>query len=88
MDPVYKVPAERAKAILIALCSEESSLILQRVTTMISQMDKLDSRMPPGKKRKVESAMLVCVQCQEPFYEDRNSDQACRYHDGQSQLEV
>lgn len=82
MDAIYNVPAERAKAILIALCNENPSL-RYRAKSMLSQMEKLDSQVPPGKKRKAESAVKVCVQCQEPFYEEDNCDQACRYHSGQ-----
>lgn len=87
MDRITNTTAEKAHSILIALCSDDASL-RNRATLYLDQMDVLDAAFTStssnlrGTKRKAESAIKICVQCQEPFYEEDNADKACRYHEG------
>ncbi|CAJ2504067.1 Uu.00g114610.m01.CDS01 [Anthostomella pinea] len=36
-----------------------------------------------GPKKKADTGMEYCVQCDEPFYEDENHKKACCWHDGE-----
>ncbi|KAI1318977.1 hypothetical protein F5Y16DRAFT_111538 [Xylariaceae sp. FL0255] len=40
-----------------------------------------------SKKRKAESEISICVQCQEPYYTNENDDKACLYHTGELYLD-
>lgn len=91
MDQIISAPAENAKAVLIALCSDDSSL-RSRAHELLDDIDALRNESAPsdnqGVKRKADSTIAVCVQCQEPFYEDDNTSRACRYHSGSSTAAV
>jgi hypothetical protein len=88
MERLVNMSEAKAKAILLALCSDDP-LLTRRASQFLDQMETLERRVTAtagdqqgGTKRKAQSTIKVCIQCQEPFYEEDNNDKACRYHDG------
>ncbi|KAI8629521.1 hypothetical protein F5Y19DRAFT_433302 [Xylariaceae sp. FL1651] len=91
MQRFNDIPEAKAKTILIALCSDDSALAA-RASRFLAHIESLERRMTAGDhqkgtKRKAKSAIKICIQCQEPFYEEDNSDKACRYHDGELEVD-
>ncbi|GAP87379.1 hypothetical protein SAMD00023353_2700310 [Rosellinia necatrix] len=85
MDRLLSVPDAKAKSILLALCSDDGSLA-HRASEFLDLIETLEKKPPTldpaNLKRKATSEIKICVQCQEPFYEEENGDKACTYHDG------
>ncbi|KAI1268503.1 hypothetical protein F5Y18DRAFT_375613 [Xylariaceae sp. FL1019] len=90
LDRLDKIPEAKAKTILIALCSDDSSLH-RKATKYLDQMESLErsatANQPGGLKRKASSTIKICVQCQEPFYEEENTKTGCRYHKGELEVD-
>lgn len=82
MDSITSASGENAKIVLNALCAD-NSVLRARAKKLLEDVDTLASvSAKQGTKRKAESIIQICVKCQEAFYEDENSDRACRYHSG------
>ncbi|CAN8101493.1 unnamed protein product [Discula destructiva] len=86
VDRIASASAENAKAVLVALCNSDAS-IRARAKVLLKDIDALVAAVSAtsqkqGVKRKADSVIKVCVKCQEPFYEEDNSNRACRYHSG------
>ncbi len=77
MEDLVNIPEAKAKSILLALCSDDSALA-RRASEMLGRMEALERR----PKRKADSIIKICLQCQDPFHEEDNNVNACRYHDG------
>ncbi|KAJ4397843.1 hypothetical protein N0V93_002080 [Gnomoniopsis smithogilvyi] len=89
MDRISGTSAEKAKSVLIALCTVDPSL-RSRAQKLLDAMDSLESVHSvekKGKKRKAESTIKICTKCQDPFYEEENSSKACRYHSGSLEVD-
>ncbi|TRX88312.1 hypothetical protein FHL15_010816 [Xylaria flabelliformis] len=86
MGRLANIPEIHAKSILIALCADDS-VLERRALNLLKQIAAFESQVATknyqkGTKRKAQSAVMICVQCQSPFHEEDNDDKACRYHDG------
>ncbi|KAI8954489.1 hypothetical protein F4801DRAFT_533397 [Xylaria longipes] len=87
MQRLSNIPEAKAKSILLALCSDNSQLERRA----LQFLDHIDARQhhvaagdhQRGTKRKAGPPIKICVQCQDAFYEEENGDKACRYHDGE-----
>ncbi|KAI0454731.1 hypothetical protein F5B21DRAFT_473958 [Xylaria acuta] len=92
MTRLTNMPEAKAKSILLALCADDSTLE-RRALKFLDHMEALESRVTgggdhqKGTKRKAQSAIMICVQCQGPFHEEDNHDTACRYHDGDLEVD-
>lgn len=88
MFELETISPEAAKAILLAICDNDP-YTHNRALSMLFISSKQDTATPPstpqkqGTKRKAESDFLKCGKCQEPYYEEDNSEKACWYHTGQ-----
>ncbi|KAI1735326.1 hypothetical protein F4680DRAFT_470084 [Xylaria scruposa] len=85
MGRLASIPEAKAKAILLALCADDSALE-RRAWEFLQEIEDFESELAAGNhekgtKRKAESTIMICIQCQSPFYEEDNDDKACRYHD-------
>lgn len=82
MESITSASGESAKIVLNALCADDS-VLRERAKKLLEDVDALASASAKtGSKRKADSVIQICVKCQEAFYEDENSDKACRYHSG------
>ncbi|KAI0550645.1 hypothetical protein F4679DRAFT_200268 [Xylaria curta] len=86
MGRLANISEAKAKSILLALCADDSALE-QRAWEFLQEIEGFESESAAGNhekgtKRKAESTIMICIQCQSPFYEEDNDDKACRYHDG------
>ncbi|KAI0602638.1 hypothetical protein F4775DRAFT_534852, partial [Biscogniauxia sp. FL1348] len=77
MEKITNAPDHIVRAALIALCND--STIRHKA---VEYIDKMSSGVAGGRKRKAESAVKICVKCQDPFREEDNGPKACRFHDG------
>ncbi|KAI3319157.1 hypothetical protein HD806DRAFT_510167 [Xylariaceae sp. AK1471] len=91
MQRLVNMPEAQAKAILLVLCSDDS-MLEKRASKLLDRMETLEGHVTAGNhqtgtKRKAQSVIKVCIQCQEPFYEEDNGDKACKYHDGELEVD-
>ncbi|KAI0478154.1 hypothetical protein F4859DRAFT_478747 [Xylaria cf. heliscus] len=87
MERLVNMPEAQAKAILLALCSDNLQL-RDRTREFLDQIESLEhpttaGSHPRGTKRKARSSIKICVQCQSPFYEEDNIGKVCIYHNGE-----
>lgn len=75
-EVVKSISGDQAKAILLSLCI--SPAICSKVASYAKRLNQEES-----KKRKPESSIAICVQCDQPFYQDDNDDTSCVHHDGE-----
>ncbi|RFU78435.1 hypothetical protein TARUN_3782 [Trichoderma arundinaceum] len=75
-EVVRNISGDQAKAILLSLCT--NPVICSKVATYAKRLNQEKS----AKERKPESAIAICVQCDEPFYQEDNNDNSCVHHDG------
>ncbi|KAK1247405.1 hypothetical protein MKX07_002314 [Trichoderma sp. CBMAI-0711] len=75
-EVVRNIPNDQAKAILLSLCTNPA--ICAKVASYAKRLDEEAS----SKKRKPDSAIAICVQCDQPYYEEDNDDTSCVHHDG------
>jgi hypothetical protein len=86
MDALSHASDSTIRAILTALCSDDR--VRAKALGYLDVLEpgaKVKARsigmsQPDTKKRKRTPALSICVQCDEPFYED--SQEKCRYHSG------
>ncbi|KAM0250725.1 hypothetical protein ACHAQJ_008480 [Trichoderma viride] len=74
-EVIKSISGDQAKAILLYLCT--SPVICSKVVSYAKRLDQEESR-----KRKPESSIAICVQCDQPFHQDDNDDSSCVHHDG------
>ncbi|KAI0861784.1 hypothetical protein F4860DRAFT_159117 [Xylaria cubensis] len=91
MGRLANIPEAQAKSILIALCADDS-VLERRALNFLGQVEAFESQVATrnhqtGTKRKAQSAVMICVQCQSPFHEEDNYNKACRYHDGNLEVD-
>ncbi|KAI0436694.1 hypothetical protein F4803DRAFT_566649 [Xylaria telfairii] len=91
MERLVNIPETKAKSILLALCSDNSQL-KERALQFLQDIDALEHDMTAGDhqkgtKRKAQSAIMICIQCQSPFYEEDNGDRKCKYHNGKLEVD-
>ncbi|KAI1753970.1 hypothetical protein F4782DRAFT_494610 [Xylaria castorea] len=91
MGRLANIPEAKAKSILLALCADDS-ILERRALRFLDHMEALERQVAAGGhqkggKRKAQSAIMICVQCQDPFHEEDNHDKACRYHDGDLEVD-
>lgn len=90
MDALYHASDSTVRAILTALCDDRR--VYAKALQYLDLLEpgaktKAKSAAMSGtdsKKRKPISTLSICVQCDEPFYED--STEKCRYHYGKSRF--
>ncbi|QYS97456.1 hypothetical protein H0G86_004688 [Trichoderma simmonsii] len=75
-EAVRNISGDQAKAILLSLCTNH--VIRAKVASYAKRLDQEES----SKKRKPESTIAICVQCDQPFYEEDNDETSCVHHDG------
>lgn len=81
MEGILKASDAEAKKILVALCGDTPGLA-RRAADHLNRMRAMADESKQGVKRKADSTISICIQCQEPFVEEDNNDKACRYHAG------
>ncbi|KAI1761370.1 hypothetical protein GGR53DRAFT_469369 [Hypoxylon sp. FL1150] len=88
-DALVKAPENVVRAILIALCSDadinrKANGYLKKITskTASEASKSSDATETNARKRKASVDVSICVQCQQPFYKDENNAQACKFHNG------
>ena len=74
-DVLKAISAEDARSILIFLCND--SRVCQKATSLAAKFLSVSAR-----KRKAESSVAICVQCDEVFEPDHNITKDCQYHSG------
>ncbi|KAI4867798.1 hypothetical protein F4820DRAFT_445621 [Hypoxylon rubiginosum] len=93
-DALAKAPDNVVRAILIALCSDSD--INRKANAYLKKIaSKTDSQVPTKsntsgtntRKRKATEEVHICVQCQQPFYKDENNAQACKFHNGDLEVD-
>lgn len=92
MESLANIPEAKAKSILLALCADNSHL-RERALQFLQDIDALEDDVAAGNyqkgtKRKAQSLIMICIQCQSPFYEEDNSDKDCEYHNGKCDIYV
>ncbi|PNP54447.1 hypothetical protein THARTR1_05004 [Trichoderma harzianum] len=75
-EAVRNISGDQAKAILLSLCTNPA--IRAKVASYAKRLDQEES----SKKRKPESTIAICVQCDQPFYEEDNDETSYVHHDG------
>ncbi|KAH8159417.1 hypothetical protein CIB48_g8840 [Xylaria polymorpha] len=91
MESLANIPEAKAKSILLALCADNSHL-RERALQFLQDIDALEDDVAAGNyqkgtKRKAQSLIMICIQCQSPFYEEDNSDKDCEYHNGELEVD-
>ncbi|XXG94490.1 hypothetical protein Hte_000747 [Hypoxylon texense] len=89
-EALAKAPDNVVRAILIGLCSTDDDINRQANAYLKKITSKTDSQSPNksnasntnARKRKATEEVHICVQCQQPFYENENNAQACKFHNG------
>ncbi|KAL6702176.1 hypothetical protein J3F84DRAFT_356992 [Trichoderma pleuroticola] len=76
-EAVRNISGDQAKAILLSLCTNPA---IRAVASYAKRLDQEES----SKKRKPESTIAICVQCDQPFYEEDNDETSYVHHDGMS----
>lgn len=79
-EVVRNIPNDQAKAILLSLCTNPA--ICAKVATYAKRLDEEAL----SKKHKPDSTIAICVQCDQPYYEEDNDDTSCVHHDGELSL--
>jgi hypothetical protein len=74
-EVVKSISGNQAKAILLALCNTPA--ICSKVASYAKRLNQEES-----KKRKPESSIAICVQCDQPFDREDNDDNICVHHEG------
>ncbi|KAM0292246.1 hypothetical protein ACHAO9_003219 [Fusarium lateritium] len=82
--PLYKemalqAPEQQLRAILLALC--DSSSVRSRAENHYRALKAADNP-STGLKRKAANDLFVCVQCDEAFSQEDNTETSCWYHPG------
>ncbi|KAK3935499.1 hypothetical protein QBC46DRAFT_397417 [Diplogelasinospora grovesii] len=93
MDALYLASDKTVRAILTALCDD--SEVKDKALAYLDRLEpeaKVKARAPGmgesiNKKRKAESEIKICVQCDDTFLEDDNSPRNCRYHSGDMEMD-
>ncbi|KAI1501863.1 hypothetical protein F5X99DRAFT_408671 [Biscogniauxia marginata] len=89
MEKITNASDHLIRATLIALCNDSD--IRNKAEEYIDKMTSLQEdaahENAGGHKRKAESTIKICVQCQDSFYEEDNGPRACRYHDGELEID-
>ncbi|KAI0019717.1 hypothetical protein F4780DRAFT_780210 [Xylariomycetidae sp. FL0641] len=85
MERIAQAPDATARAVLKALCHDldiqkRALVYLDRIEATQKQVPNDD---PANRKRKAESEIHLCVQCENPFYEEDNHSKACEFHEGE-----
>lgn len=84
--PLYKemallAPEQQLRAILLALCDDRSTRALaENHYRALKAADNPST----GLKRKAADDLFVCVQCDEAFTQESNTETSCWYHPGLS----
>lgn len=81
-EVVRNLPNDQAKAILLSLSTNPA--ICAKIASYAKRLDEEAS----SKKRKPESTIAICVQCDQPYYEEDNDDTSCVHHDGEFSLPI
>lgn len=76
-EVVKAIPNDQARAILLSLCTNPA--ICAKVASYAKRLDEEAA----SKKRKPDSTIAICVQCDQPYYEEDNDDSSCVHHDGE-----
>ncbi|KAK5993806.1 hypothetical protein PT974_07243 [Cladobotryum mycophilum] len=82
LDLIKTIPGDHAQAILLFLCANNS--ILKKAA---SHARGLASRTTGPLKRKAESVIAICVQCDQPFDTNENTEKDCIYHNGELEVD-
>jgi hypothetical protein len=72
-------PEQQLRAILLALCDDRS--VRARAENHYRALKAADNP-STGLKRKAANDLFVCVQCDEAFTQEDNTETSCRYHPG------
>ena len=82
IDELFQAPEDQTRAILRALCQDTQ--ILRRALRYFESLQSLHAIHGRDgiSKRKSDDEILICVQCDDAFYECFNYKKSCYYHWG------
>ena len=83
-EMVRLAPEHQLRAILLALCDDPA--VLKRALNHYSALKAADNP-TTGLKRKAYNDLFVCVQCDEAFTNEDNTEESCRYHPGKPTIQ-
>ncbi|KAF5551761.1 hypothetical protein FNAPI_7367 [Fusarium napiforme] len=78
-EMVHLAPEQHVRAILLALLDDPS--VKARALNHYSRLKAADNPVT-GLKRKAMNDLFVCVQCDQAFTHQDNTETSCRYHPG------
>ncbi|RBR23563.1 uncharacterized protein FIESC28_03745 [Fusarium coffeatum] len=83
-EMVHLAPEHQLRAILLALCDDPT--VLKRALNHYRALKAADNP-TTGLKRKAYNDLFVCVQCDEAFTNEVNTEEPCRYHPGELEVD-
>ncbi|KAM0197493.1 hypothetical protein ACHAPI_004958 [Fusarium lateritium] len=85
LDDLLNAPSNQIRAVLRALCQDTGTR--SRALSYLEDLQAIDGP-SNSRKRKADDELCVCVQCDEAFFKNDNTDNtACFYHWGELEVD-